>query len=214
MKKTAFMACVFISFLSFSQKKVLKKIQSDSKQIEFYTAGLDDFVLENSTSNFIEIILFAENPLEKHIIFNDDENVANISFQFNEIPEDETVFRKFITKRLERARAIIKIPKDKKVIIFGENINIESKNYTNEISIFIEKGIVKLNEIQANTEIKIYAGTIFANLKKTNIDVVSNIGKISVDSILYDKKYQIKNLEFKKELKITSVKANIFLTTK
>lgn len=191
----------------------MKKFTSAAKQIEIHTLGLDDFVLQNSASEFIEISLFAENSNEQHLIIQETETLLKIDFKIDEILENETVFRKFITKRLERASVVIKIPKDKKVTIYGENINITSKNFKNDVAIYIEKGIVKLNEIQQNIAIKLYAGNVFASLKNSNIDVKTNLGKIKIDSVFYQKEYQKTLKNNPNNFKVTTIKANIFLTT-
>ena len=44
---------------AFSQKKIIKKFTTNTKEIAIFTKGLDDLVLENSTSEFIEILLYA-----------------------------------------------------------------------------------------------------------------------------------------------------------
>ena len=76
-----------ISMVSFSQKKVIKKFETQSKEIEILTNGLDDFILENSTSGFVEIILFAENPDEQHILVNSENNVLLVEFKITEIQD-------------------------------------------------------------------------------------------------------------------------------
>ncbi len=202
----------FSTFI-FSQKKVIKKVETNLQEIEISTIGLDNFVLENSTSNFIEITLFAENPNEKHILFNTEKDVIQIEFIIEALKSEETIFRKFITERLQRASAIIKIPKGKIVTIFGENINIESKNYQGKTAIYIEEGIVKLNEVKENTIIKMYVGSIYAALKNVNIDVSSKTGKIMIDDILYEKTYQKKSEKNQFNFTVSSLKANIFLST-
>ena len=137
----------------------------------------------------------------------------NVKFDFEGTQTREVIFRKFITKRLQRASAIVKIPKGKKVYIFGENVDIESVNFNNDLAIYIDNGIVKLNTIQANVILKLYSGNVYAKVKNTNIEVISNTGKIEIDDILYEKKYQkVKENDLKK-ISITSIKANIFLTT-
>jgi hypothetical protein len=201
------------STIIFSQKKVLKKFETNLQEIEISTTGLDNFVLEISTSDFIEITLFAENPNEQHILFNTENNVIQVEFIIEELQSEETIFRKFITERLQRASAVVKIPKGKKVTIFGENINIESKSYQGELAIFIEEGIVKFNEVKANTAIKLYEGSIYATLKNTNIDVTSNTGIIKIDDILHEKMYQNVSEKNQKNFTVTSLKANIYLTT-
>ncbi|MDD7915668.1 hypothetical protein [Polaribacter ponticola] len=177
---------------------MIKKFDTAVNEIEISTIGLDSFVIENSTSNFIEITLYAENSNKQHIVFKSENKTAQLEFKISEIVTEETVFRKFITKRLQRANASIKIPKDKKVTIFGENLSFESKDYKGGLEVYLEKGIVKLNNIQDNIKVKLYSGNIYGHIKSANISVVSNIGKIKVDDIFYKKTYQKKKKHIKK----------------
>ena len=103
--------------------------------------------------------------------------------------------------------------KGKKTTIFGENINIASKSYQGSLAIFIEKGNVKLDTVQENTQVNLYSGNVYASLKNTNIDVVSRIGKIKIDTILQEKVYQKKNDLFKNTFTVQTIKASIFLTS-
>ena len=205
---------LFISILSFSQNKVVKKIETKSKEIEISTLGLDDFVIENSASNFIEIFLVAENIEEKHIVYKEEYNLVKIQFEIPDNKQEDIVFRKFITKRLHRASAIIKVPKNKIITIFGDEINVESKSYKGDLKIFIEKGILKLHTIHSNLQVKMYTGNLYAKLNNGTIDVVSKTGKIKINDILVKNKYQKKEEKLDKEISIHSLNANIFLTTK
>lgn len=214
MKKNYVILFLLFSFNLFSQKKVQQQFYTPLNDIQISTNGLDDFVIENTTSTFIEVVLFAENPKKQHIVYVDDERVASIEFKFdNNLETEDGVFRKFITKRLERASAVIKVPKGKNVTIFGENINISTDNFKNELSIFIEKGIVKLNHIQNNTTVNLYAGLVSASVKNTDIKVTSNIGTIQIDDQLFHKKYENNADSNQKKLTINSIKANVFLKT-
>jgi len=213
MKAIFLISIFFFSTTLFSQKKVMKKFETNLQEIEISTSGLDNFVIENSTSGFIEITLFAENPNEQHILFNTENDFIQLGFVIEELQSEETIFRKFITKRFQRAAVVVKIPKGKKVTIFGENINIESKNYQGSLAVFIDEGIVKFNEVQSETSIKLYEGSIYAMVKNVNIDVTSNIGKIKVDDKLHEKTYQNKLENSHKNFTVTSLKANIYLTT-
>lgn len=213
MKYIYLVSFLCFSTVIFSQKKVVKTFETNLQEIEISTTGLDNFVLENSTSDFIEITLFAENPNEQHILFNTENEGIQVEFIIEELQSEETIFRKFITERLQRASVVVKIPKGKKVTIFGENINIESKSYQGNLAIFIEEGIVKFNEVKENVAIKLYEGNIYATLKNTNIDVTSKTGKIKVDDILHEKMYKIESEKNKKNFTVTSLKANIYLTT-
>ena len=198
--------------LCFSQKKVLKKLQTNADEINIYTKGLDNIILENSSTGFLEIALQAESYDDQLIKIEQQPSKINVKFDFEGTQTREVIFRKFITKRLQRASAIVKIPKNKKVYIFGENVDIESVNYNNDLAIYIDNGIVKLNTIQSNVILKLYSGNVYAKVKSANINVISNTGKIEIDDVLYQKKYN-KVIESKlKEVSITSIKANIFLT--
>jgi hypothetical protein len=211
MKKIIIISFLCISTVIFSQKKAVQKFETDLKTIEISTEGLDDFVIENSTTNFIEIILFAENPNKQHIVFTKNKNEVQVEFQLEEMQRDETIFRKYITERLQRAHAIIKIPKEKSVTVYGGNINIESKNYQGDLNIYIEKGILKLNKIKASVYVKLYVGSVFADIKDAEINVVSNYGKIEVNDVLYEKKYQKVSEKAQLKFSVNSMKANVFL---
>jgi len=213
MKKQLLFLFMMISITFFAQKKVGKDIETSQKEIEISTVGLDDFVIENSNSKFVEVILFAENIHEQGIIIAEENDKVSIKFQLDSLLIEEAVFRKFITKRLQRAYAIVKIPKDKNLTIYGENHSIESKNFRGDLTIYIEKGIVKLNTIQSNTVVKMYAGTIYANAKNKNITLHSNIGNITVDEVLYQKDFQKITTNTTKLLSVKTIKGIIFVTT-
>ncbi|WP_405609845.1 hypothetical protein [Polaribacter sp. Asnod1-A03] len=213
MKNSLIILFCSISFALFSQKKVDKKFKTQLKEIEISTIGLDDFVLENSTSGFIEIHLFAENIEEQHIVFIEEYNTVKIEFKIPKFQHEEVVFRKFITERLNRANAIIKIPQNRNITIFGDEINIESNSYKGDLNIFIEKGILKLHKIFSNLEVKMYAGNLYVITEEASINVVSKTGKIMINDTLVEKKYQHKEETEHQKINISSLKANIFLTT-
>ena len=197
---------------AFSQKKIIKKLTTNTKEIAIFTKGLDDLVLENSTSEFIEILLYAEDPNKQHIVIEEKSTKTDIKFKIPVFKSEDAVFRKFITKRLKRASVTIKIPKNKEVSIFGEHINISSKSYNGNLNVLIEKGIVKLDTIQQNLILKMYEGNIFGVLKKSNLTIASKIGKIKIDAVFYKKKYEENRMDIGKEISITTLKGNIFLT--
>ena len=213
MKSTVCLFLLCFSTTVFCQKKVDKILETSQKEIEISTVGLDDFVIENSNSKFLEVILFAENMHEQEIIISEENNKVSIKFQLDSLLIEEAVFRKFITKRLQRAYGIVKITKGKNLTIYGENHSIESKNFWGDLTIYIEKGIVKLNTIQSNTIVKMYAGTIFATAKNKNINLHSNIGNITVDEVLHQKDFKKIVSDTGKSLSINTIKGIIFVTT-
>ena len=211
-KNYLFLFFLCFSMVLFSQKKVLKKFTTTAKKLYIFTEGLDDFVLENSDSEFIEIFLQAENPNKQHIIVEEKKAETEIRFKIPIFKSEDVIFRKYITKRLKRATAILKLPKNIAVSIFGESINITSKSYYGDLRIFIERGLVRLDTIQQNLELKMYGGNVFGTLKKTNLKVVATSGEIKIDTVFHQKKYQEKEISTSKEVSITTIKGNIFLT--
>ncbi len=212
MRKFFLLLLSFITSVTVCQKKVLKKITSTATEVAISTEGLDSFTLENSNSKFIEVFLYAENPNKQHIIVDENNNELEIKFKIANLKTPETVFRKYITERLKRASATIKLPKNINVVIFGDYINIHSKSFRGNLRMFLENGIVKLDTIQKDLELKMFAGNVFGNFKNTNLNVISKNGKIKIDSVFYQKKHQEINSKNFKKLTITSNKGNIYLT--
>jgi len=208
---TIILLCFFS--VSFSQKKVLKKFETEASEITIYTTGLDNIVLKNSNTNFVEVYLYAQNYDEQVIKIDNKEQLVNIKFDFEGAETREVIFRKFITKRLQRATAIIKIPSNKKTIIFGENVDIESKSYKNNLAIYIENGIVKLGTVREKTLLKLYSGNVYAKTQKNSLDLFSKNGKIKIDNTSYNSKHKNRALGAEAKLTIISQKANIYLTT-
>jgi hypothetical protein len=201
-----------IAIATFSQKKATKKFTTTFKEITISTEGLDELVLENSATEFLEIFLYAENPNKQHIVIEEKSTETEIKFKIPVFKSKDAVFRKYITKRLKRASATIKLPKNQQVSIFGDKINITSKSYHGNLNIFMENGIVRLDTIQQGLVLKMYAGSLFGVFKKTNLNVVSNLGKIKIDAVFYQNNYQKKEITTPKKISITTIKGNIFLT--
>jgi len=202
---------LFATFLSFSQKKVIKRFELQSNTIAINTNELDNLSIENSNSNFVEVILLAKSYDNQLIKIKENEAETAIGFYLEGTETREVIFRKFITKRLQRAEAIIKLPKNIEIFIHGENVDIQSKNCKNKLSIYIDNGIVTLNTIQKNTIVKLYAGNVFASLKNINIDINSNLGKIESNGVLYKKNHQKKVTSSTISFSVETIKGNVFL---
>ncbi len=211
MKKKLILICICFSTAIFSQKKVMKSLQTNASEINIYTKGLDNIILENSSNNFLEVILEAKSYDEQLIKIDENDKQVAINFDFEGTETREVIFRKFITKRLQRATAIVKIPKGKKVYVFGENVDIESNNLINDLAIYIDNGIVKLNNILQKTLLKLYSGNVYATTKNTDTKIISNLGKINVDDELYEKLYENQPTISNRKLEIITIKGNIFI---
>ena len=213
MKKYLCLLFLSVFLFGFSQKKALKKVQFSSSDIEVVAKGLDNIVIENSDSNFVEVYLFDENPSKHHIVIEEQNEILTIGFEIDSIPTGETVFRKFITKRLQRASAILKVPANKSIRIFGDHIDVESKDYKGNLFISIEEGNLQLNAVQKDVSVTLYAGKVSAILKNTHIDVVSNGGKIIVDDAIIASPYKKQPIKSRHKFSVTSKKATILLNT-
>jgi hypothetical protein len=197
----------------FSQKIALKKLETNLKNIEITSIGLDDLVIENSVSNTFEIVLYSDDAEKHHIVIEEKHNRIYISFEAKEFQENTEPVMKPITERLKRANAVLKIPKHRNVNLFGLNNNISAINFIGDLSISIDNGIIKLGEIQNHIAIKLYAGNVFAFAENTNINVISSLGKIKVDEHFYEKKFSLKDDKFSKHLIVNTIKAHTFLQT-
>ncbi len=204
----------FFSNIAFSQSKSLKKFETKINEIEIYTDGLDDIIIENSNSNFIEVQLVDKNLSNYQIVYSEEFNLIKIQFEIINSKSKTIVFRKFITERLNRVSAVIKLPKNKNITVFGDEINIESKKYLGSLNIYIEKGILKLHEIYSNLLVKMYEGNLYATIKNADLSIYCKYGKVKINNQLKSMPYQNTDDIIEKKVLINSIKANIFLNTK
>lgn len=212
MKKITLFFVLCTSFV-FSQKKIIKTFETQLKELTVSSSGLDFLVLKNSNTKFVKVHLEAEDYDDQLIELKEKNESLEVAFYFEGSETREVIFRKFITKRLQRASAIIEVPKDMVVTVYGENVDIESKDLENELSIYIDNGIVKLNNILRKTLVKLYAGNVYGIKKDNNIKISSNLGKIEVDKMNFTKKFESNHNSDLNGLIIESIKANIFITT-
>ena len=213
MKHLFFLAFLIVSFIGFSQQKIIKKLDLKIEEVSILSFGLDNIIIINSDSNQIEIELLDENSNDHQIVSTSFGASFKLSFKLQPIEEKKEIFRKFITKRLNRVHAIIKIPKHKSITIFGKHIDINSKSYHGNLKIYIDKGKVALNEVKKKVEVRLFDGNVFAKVMNVNIDVTSNNGTILINEKKAIKNYIKKVSKSTKELVIKSINANIKLTT-
>jgi len=200
----------------FSQEKLIITRDVQFNEIEIISEGLDDIAIENATDNRITIILLDENPNTHTVFFEDDSNGNLIvDFKLDFETYQEPVFRKYITKRLQRAKAIVRIPIDKNVTIHGKTIGVTSNSYQGNLKIYIDKGNVRLNIVKGDTLVKLFLGNVYAQLlKKTRINIETNNGEVLINKKkLKDHLYKIKDKNAVYNLNISSVNANVFLIT-
>lgn len=200
---------ISVQFL-YCQEKIIQKRKMLVNELEVVTYGLDDIVIENSKSNELEVILLDENPHTHNILFKKEGEVLTIAFELNIPTLKNEVFRKYITRRLERARAVIKVPKNKHINIHGKTIGVNSKSYAGDLDVYIERGNIKLNIIERNVNVRLFQGNVFAKItSKSTLDLKTNNGTIFINGEKKESPFSQENLSTSKKLTINSIHANI-----
>ncbi|OSY88647.1 hypothetical protein WH52_02920 [Tenacibaculum holothuriorum] len=217
MKKIVTLLLFFITITIVSQQKVLKELTltASDKLIEIETLGLDDVVIETSKNNTLQVLLIDENAIPLNVDVKKVNNTIQLSFKKIEGAFQKEIFRKYITKRLERARVLLKIPINKDLVVYGRTIGVKSKSYKGNLEVYIEKGNVYLGKIYNETSVKLFLGNVFANVdKNVSLSLKTRKGKIMIDDKEIAKKPYKKTTKGAKKLTFDSVNANIFITTK
>lgn len=207
-----FFIIFLFSFIGFSQQKVIKPLHNELLEVSVLSFGLDHIEIENSESNQLEIELKDENFTDYQIIVNEVNSLYKISFKKAILEGESPIFKKFITKRTSKVSAVLKIPQNKKVTIFGKDVDVYSKSYNGNFKIYVDKGEIQLNKIMQQTEVKLFDGNVSASVSNTNINIVSNNGTILINNKKHSKKYHQKKFTNKKSLAIKSINANVKLT--
>lgn len=214
MKKYTFLLFLVSSQLLFSQEKVVQRRSMTAHELEVLTYGLDDIVIENSENNELEVILFDENPHTHNILFKEKGEILKVSFELNIPLLQDEVFRKYITRRLERARVVIKVPKNKHITVHGKTIGVTSKSYLGDLDVYIERGNVKMNTILGNSKVYLFQGNVFANTFKTDLSLTTTKGVILVNDKKKVSPFQEKYPPSLKSFTVNSIHANITVKIK
>jgi len=214
MKKYAFLLFLVSSQLLFSQEKVVQRRSMTAHELEVLTYGLDDIVIESSENNELEVILFDENPHTHNILFNEKGEILKVSFELKIPPLQDEVFRKYITRRLERARVVIKVPKNKHITVHGKTIGVTSKSYLGDLDVYIERGNVKLNTILGNSKVYLFQGNVFADTFKADLSLTTTKGVILVNDEKKVSPFQGQYPPSLKSFTVNSIHANITVKTK
>ena len=204
--------CFFSVLITNGQKKSVKTITTSNSVISISTMGLDELILENTTFEEIEITLKAENASNQYILEEEKELEFYIQFKFPSLKVPNEPFRKYITERLKRASAVIKIPTGKSVIINGENCDIISSFSGNELSIDLLNSIIRLQSFAKDNFIRFHAGNLYLGTSEVNLDLQTKTGIISDGKIKKEKSFKsYKNTSAAKTM-VRTIKGNIFLS--
>ncbi len=202
---------LFVNTTVFCQSSVIKKFEIKNSEIELDVTGLDEIKIINTLTNSIEVKLYSENENSNSIITKLQKNILKVKFKIDTFNQKPPVFRKFITRRLNRSSAIISIPKNKTVSVFGTNIDVISKSYKGDLNIYIDKGLVNLNTIQKNVVLKLFQGNIHGKIINAVLDLKTRNGSIKVNDKEKISPYIKKSTTSKSKLTVVSINANIFI---
>lgn len=207
-----FICLLFIGFFGFSQKKSVKILTSEKETILINTEGLDDLIIENSNTEFIEITLTATNASKQFIIDTEKEEGFQIDFQIQMPNNPNAPFRKYITERLTGAAVIARIPKDKSVKIIGENCNVNSGFSGKALSIELLNSIIRLNGLPKETFVRFHAGNFYAVEYAANFDIQTQTGDLVVAEQKQNKVFKTKSKSTHPVVIVRTIKGNIFLS--
>tara|TARA_R110001632_G_scaffold19898_15_gene59895 strand:+ start:3713 stop:4336 length:624 start_codon:yes stop_codon:yes gene_type:complete len=205
MKKLIFISFLFLSFVAFGQQTITKSIVSDAPYIELKTAGIDDLIIRESETAKLEItILNADLGILENVSCNDFNCVLSVTTSLKET-------NKLSTFKAIKVSAIVKIPKGKKVTVFGETINLKIEGYQGILRVFIDDGNIDIKKIKGITEIVLSSGNIYAQIADASLDIKTRKGSITFDHKIQKSPYRMKQHK-KQRLIVKSKKANVVLT--
>lgn len=196
-----------------SQTKLIKRFTLNSEHVEIDTKELDEIKILNSENTTVEIDLLNEDSDLYCSIDEKTNDLLTVKFQRLQASNESGIFRKFITERIRRASLVIKIPKNKVVTILGTNVDVISESYQGQLKIYIDKGYVNLNTIVSNVELSLFQGNVYGEISKATMHINSTNGVIKVDERLKDSPFESEYIDSRKSFKVSTINANIFMTT-
>lgn len=210
---------IVITFLLISnsliaQQKIVRTIESDATEVYVSLDGIDNLIIEESSTDSIEMTLLDMNELGVLEAFTCEDKACRL--EVKAIVKQQAIndkIHQFPLAPPTNITAVLKIPKNKNLTIEGIMIDIQSKGYKGILKLYIDKGNIRLPNIKGIVDIEMFSGTIFANIaKKTTIDIQTRKGRISLDKKPIKSPYK-KNLGQEKQLIIRSINANVVLTS-
>lgn len=205
MKYLIFISLLSLSFVVFSQEKIVKTIESDAPYVEFKTIGIDHLIIEESKAEKLELILInTDLGILEDVSCNDYNCVLSIATSLKEI-------NKLSTTKTSETKVILKIPKNKKVTVFGATINIQINGYEGILRSFIKNGKIEVKEIKGITEIEIVSGTVLATINDASVNVRTKKGTITLNNKKIKSTFK-KQQNKTQRLIVKSRKANIVLS--
>lgn len=213
MKQCLTIALFFSISFSFAQQKIIKTVESDAPYVEIKTDGIDNLVIEESDSNQLEMIISDADGLGvlEDFSCNDYNCILSIKAQLKIDNPITNKINQFPLAPPSNVSAVVKIPKSKKVTVFGEMIDIQTDGYEGILRILIDKGNVRIKGIKGITEVDLFAGTVYASIEENALDIKTRKGRISVNEEVQKSPFR-KKIKKAHKLVVKSINANVVLT--
>ncbi|MBL4604182.1 MAG: hypothetical protein JKY02_00505 [Flavobacteriaceae bacterium] len=207
---------IFLFFCFFSvvgQQKIIKTIQSDAPYIEVKTVGIDNLIIQESETNELVMIILDADGLGvvEDFVCNDFNCVLSIKTELKGTNDLTNKINQFTIAPPTNVSAIVKIPENKKVTVYGETIDIQTEGYTGILRILIDKGNVRIKGIKGITEVNLFAGTVFANINENSLHIKTRKGTISLNNEVQKSPYKKKKKKAHL-LVVKSINSNVVLT--
>lgn len=214
MKKSVFSLFLLLSLSANCQQKIVKEVQLEANNVEIFASGIDDLYIEETTKSTVEITVL-DSELKKKIFTTKGgkENLI-IEAAFKIVQKQKENTDKFCVFPPNNVTMTVKIPKNKRIFVYGDDLNILSKNYTGDFNISINKGVVKLGVLKGKASISLFTGAVFAEVNKQSMNLSTKHGVITKDGTELSSPYKTSSTNLQKSLYVSSIHANVVLTTR
>ena len=203
----------FMVTTGFAQQKIVKSVASDAPYVEVKTDGIDTIEIQESDSNQLEMIISDADGLGvvENFSCNDYNCVLSIKTELRVDNPQTNKINQFPLPPPSNVSAVVKIPRNKKVTIYGQMIDVQTQGYDGILRILIDRGNVHIGAIKGITEVDLFAGTVYAQVNEHAWDIRSRKGTVTYNKEIQKSPFKRKRKKAHKLL-VKSVNANVVLT--
>lgn len=213
MFKSTLLSFLLITVGLSAQNTFSKRVKSESYYIEVRTDGIDNLVIEESENDQLEMVIKDKNGLGVIHNLSCSENKCTIRIKTElkiEYPMTDKI-NMFHQQPPSNVTAVVKIPKNREVTVFGKEIDIQTQGYKGVLFMFIDKGNIRIAELKGVTEIELASGNVYATIKKNYLDIKTRKGTIHLNDSIQKSPLKRK-IKKSNKLSVESINANVLLT--
>ncbi|MFY0629071.1 MAG: hypothetical protein JXR05_01750 [Flavobacteriaceae bacterium] len=203
----------FCFFVASGQQKITRKTQSDAPYVEVKTEGIDNLIIQESEGSELEMEIVDADGLGvvQDFVCNDFNCVLSIKTELKGTNDINNKINQLPIAPPTNVSVIVKIPKNKKVTIYGETIDIQAEGYQGVLRILIDKGNVRIKDIKGITEVNLFTGNVYATINNNALNIKTRKGTISLNDEVQKSPYK-KRKKKTHLLVVKSISANVILT--